>query len=256
MSKPLEWSKLLNQIKIPLGFVLILWIVEIHEEWSGARLGQYGIYPRDLSGMLGILTAPFIHNDWEHLFRNSAPLLVLGSVMSVFYSRVANISYMLIYLLSGLGVWLFARPSFHIGASGVVYGLISWVLWTGIFRRNMKSIVLALITIVLYGGYEQGLLPNQEGISHEAHISGAIIGIVTAFAFKNYIEPDEKERDPWADEDKSTRPWLAADTFEKTKAQRRYEAWLAQQRALEEQRRLAELRRIEAQRKLDNDEYN
>lgn len=268
MGKRTDWFKLLNQIKIPLGFVLLIWGIEIYEEVSGSWLGRYGIYPRDGGGLLGIITAPLIHNDWEHLFSNSAPLLVLGSVMAIFYKRVANISFLLIYLLSGFGVWLFARPSYHIGASGVVYGLISWVLWTGIFRRNIKSVVLALITVVLYAGYEQGLLPNEEGISFESHLSGAIVGIICAFAFKNHKEKDEKERDPWANEDKSTQAWLAPDTFEKTKAQRRYEAWLAQQKALEEQRireemrrqeelrRQEEIRRIAEQRNTDNNEYN
>ena len=241
MASKTSWLQLLNKIKIPLGFVLLIWLVEIYEESTGSYLGHYGIFPRELSGLIGIITAPLLHNDWEHLFSNSAPLLVLGSVMILFYRRVAVISFVIIYILSGFSVWLFARDAYHIGASGVVYGLISWVLWTGIFRRNMKSIILALITVVLYAGYEQGLLPNDDGVSWESHLSGMIVGIVTALLFRNVIEEDEVKHNPWANERPSDTPFLPNDIFSKTKTQRLQEAIEREEKRLVE---IAEIQRL------------
>lgn len=241
MAKKSGWIELLSTIKIPLLFVLFIWSIEIYEELAGVYLGHYGIYPRELGGLKGIIFSPLLHNDWEHLFSNSAPLLVIGSVMMLFYKRVAVVSFVLIYLLSGFSVWLFGRPAYHIGASGVVYGLISWMLWTGLLRRNIKSIVLALCTVVMYAGYEQGLLPNEEGVSWESHLSGALVGILTAFLFKNTIEVDEIKSDPWADEDNSKVLYLQRDVFEKTKVQRIQEAIEAEEQRLKD---LAEIQRL------------
>ena len=241
MAKKSGWIDLLDKIKIPLLFVLFIWGVEIYEEVAGVYLGRYGIYPREMGGLKGILFSPLLHNDWEHLFSNSAPLLVIGSVMMLFYKRVAVVSFVIIYLLSGFSVWLFGRPAYHIGASGVVYGLISWMLWTGLLRRNIKSIVLALCTVVMYAGYEQGLLPNEEGVSWESHLSGAIVGVFTAFLFKNTIEVDEVKANPWADEDNTKVLFLPRDIFDKTKAQRIQEEIEAEEQRL---RDLAEIRRL------------
>lgn len=244
MAKKTEWLQLFNKIKIPLGFVALIWMVECYEEFANVYLAHYGVYPREISGLIGIIAAPLLHNDWEHLFSNSAPLLVLGSVMMLFYQRVAVMSFIIIYLGSGFLVWMFARPNYHIGASGVVYGLIAWVLWTGIFRRNTKSIILALITVVLYAGYEQGLLPNEEGVSWESHVSGLLMGIATAFLFRNVIEGDEVRNNPWADEKSNEILLLRPDTFEKTKQERIQEAMAAEeQRSID----IAEWQRLKEQ---------
>ena len=184
---------------------------------------MYGVYPRTLGGLRGIFLSPFIHGSLHHLFSNSIPLFVLLFMTLFFYRRVAFSSIMLIYILTGLGVWAFARPYvYHIGASGVVYGLVSFVFWTGIFRRNLKSVVLALIVTTLYSGYFLGVLPNQEGISWESHLIGGIVGILVAFLFKNSIEIDENKRDPWANEE-NPEYFLPRDAFEKTLEERRRE---------------------------------
>jgi len=93
---------------------------------------------------------------------------------------VGMTSFFMIYIITGFSVWLFGRSVYHIGASGVVYGLISFIFWSGVFRRNLKSIVLALIVIILYSGYLGGIVPNKEGISWESHLLGGIVGIVVA----------------------------------------------------------------------------
>jgi hypothetical protein len=146
--------------------------------------------------------------------------------MIFFYRKVALPSYIVIQLFTGFAVWIFARPSYHIGASGVVYGLVSFVFWSGVFRRNIKSIVLALIIVVMYSGYFYGILPNKEGVSWESHLFGGIVGIFTAFLFKNIQEEDEKEVVySWElEEEEEGGYFLPRDIFEKTKEERRIEA--------------------------------
>jgi membrane associated rhomboid family serine protease len=217
-------NNFLGALRIPLYIILLLWVIHLFSLTTGIRFGSYGVYPRTMVGLRGIFISPFIHGSLHHLFSNSIPLLVLMFVILFFYKRVAFSSIMLIYFLTGLGVWAFGRSHvFHIGASGVVYGLVAFVFWTGIFRRNLKSVVLALMVTVLYSSYFLGVLPNQEGISWEIHLIGGIVGILVAFLFKNSIEMDEKKRDPWADEDESTEYFLPRDVFEKTKEERRRE---------------------------------
>lgn len=181
---------------------------------------DWGIFPREWDGIFGIIAAPYIHSDFQHLASNSVPLVVLTTIMMFFYSRVAIPSYFIIQFLTGFAVWLFARPSYHIGASGIVYGLVAFVFWSGVFRRNMRSIVLALIVVILYSGYFHGIVPNKEGVSWESHLFGGLVGIFTAFLFKDIKETGDEVHDPWADEEEPSRYFLPRDTFEKTKWQR------------------------------------
>ena len=210
--------------------MLLIWAVKIYERIFNSDLSDWGIFPREWDGIIGIITAPYIHSGYDHLASNSVPLVVLTSMMMFFYSRVAIPSYVVIQLLTGLAVWLFARPSYHIGASGVVYGLVAFVFWSGIFRRNLRSIVLALIVVILYSGYFYGIVPNKEGVSWESHLFGGMVGIFTAFLFKDITEKADKKIDPWADEEESSRYFLARDTFEKTKWEREQERMLSERR--------------------------
>jgi len=187
-------------------------------------MAHWGIFPREWDGLIGIVSAPFIHGSWQHLISNSVPLFVTTTIIYFFYKRVALPSYFLIYLLSGAAVWIFGRSVYHIGASGVVYGLISFIFGSGVFRRNIKSIILALIVTVLYSGYLQGVLPLKEGISWESHLLGGIVGLLVAWLMKGIIEKDEATTDPWADESTTKKRYLSPDTFEKTKAERMQES--------------------------------
>ena len=217
-----ELKTFLKAVRFPIIFVLIMWIVHFYRIATDTELFTYGIFPRTISGAKGILFTPFIHSDFGHLASNTFPMLVLGFIIFSFYRRVAVISFLLIFFLTGFSVWLFANSrAYHVGASGVVYGLLSFVFWNGIFRQNMKAIVLALVVLVLYSGYFYGILPDQEGVSWESHLFGGIVGIIISFVFKSVIEEDEKEKDdPWANEDQSTRYFFRRDIFDKTKAQR------------------------------------
>lgn len=214
-----------SSVKFAFGLVLLFWIVHFISLIPGISFITYGIYPRHPDGLAGIFLAPFIHGDFHHLISNSTPMLVLTTTIFFFYRRIAFKSFITIYLLTGLAVWLFARRSYHIGASGVVYGLVSFVFWSGIFRKNLKSIVLALIVTVLYSGYFYGILPNQEGISWESHLFGGIIGIFAAYWFRSDIEDDERPKQySWDKEPENKSFFLDRNTFTQTKAERRQQA--------------------------------
>lgn len=212
-----------SKLKFPISLVVIIWAVETYESLTNIELSKYGIFPREWDGFLGIITAPYLHSDFEHLMSNTVPLFVLTTIMVFFYKRVAIPSYIIIQILTGFSVWLFARQSYHIGASGVVYGLVAFVFWSGVFRRNIRSIILALIVVILYSGYFHGIVPNKDGVSWESHLFGGLVGIFTAFLFKDLKEPEDVIRDPWEDEEEPSTPFLPQDTFEKTRIQRQHE---------------------------------
>ncbi len=186
-------QRVVSAARFPLYFVVLIWLIHIFGYLTGMSLHVWGIFPRTADGLTGIVTAPLIHGDFLHLFSNSLPFLILTFILFFFYRKIAVPGFVLIYLLTGLSVWIFARPSFHIGASGVVYGLVSFVFWSGIFRRNVKSIVLALVVTVLYSGYFLGIVPGEEGISWESHLLGALVGIFVAFLFRGRLELEELE---------------------------------------------------------------
>ncbi|MBP6680470.1 MAG: rhomboid family intramembrane serine protease [Saprospiraceae bacterium] len=184
-------------------------------------LRRLGVFPREVDGLPGILTGPLIHGSWEHLFSNSVSFIMLGAVLFWFYPRIALRSIIWLYLLSGFGIWISGQPfSYHIGASGIVYGMVSLVFWSGVFRRNVKSIVLALIILVMYAGFFEGIVPGKEGISWEGHLSGAIAGILLAFVYRRDVEEDEVV--PEVEEEVEERHYyLPRDTFDMTMAERR-----------------------------------
>lgn len=232
-----EVHSFLDSARFPISIILIMWVVHFVKIATDTDITHWGIFPRTISGAKGIIFSPFIHGDFSHLISNTIPMFVLGLIVFLFYRKVAVVSFILIYLLTGFSVWfLSSSMAFHIGASGVVYGLLSFVFWSGIFRRNMKAIVLALVVLVLYSGYFFGVLPDQEGVSWESHLFGAIIGIIIAFVFKSAVEEDELEQEsPFAHEALEAKEFFfPRDIFEKTRAQRLEEQRLAE----EEKRRL------------------
>jgi len=216
-----------DSVRFPLFFVTLIWAVHLYQVSAGFDPGEYGIMSRRLWGLRGVFTGPLVHGSWEHLISNSIPLVVLSVISLYFYRKVAMRAFWMIYLLTGLSVWLFARPVSHIGASGVVYGLVSFLFWNGVFRRSLRSIILAAIVMLVYSGMFAGVLPEQEGISWESHLLGSLVGIFASFWFKTELEDDELEvrRDPFADERGAEKqPFLPSGIFDKTKAQRQAEA--------------------------------
>lgn len=226
---------LLDSLKFPALAVGIIWLVHLWQITDGFDPGVYGIMSRRAWGLRGIVTAPLVHGSWKHLISNTLPLFVLSFIALYFYRKVAMRAFWLIYFLTGAAVWLFARPVSHIGASGIIYGLVAFMFWNGVFRRSLRSIMLAGIVILLYSGMFLGILPDQEGISWESHLIGSLAGIFAAFIFKEELEDEEAREihrhpldDDW-NEEKTL--FLPQDIFEKTKAQR-----AAEQAEIEAQR--------------------
>ncbi len=217
-------KKVINSVRYPIYFILLIWGIHLFQFLTPFDFSYLGTYPRTSFGLRGVVFSPLLHSDFSHLINNSIPFFALSSLIFFFFPRVAWKSILMIYVLTGLAVWGFGRSVFHIGASGVVYGLVAFVCWTGIFRRNIKSIVLSLIVGFYYSGMFLGILPNQEGISWESHLLGGLVGIFVAYWFRYQIETDEKpERYSWEDEPQETSFFLKRDTFDKTKEERRRE---------------------------------
>ncbi len=175
--------------------VLSLWLAMLLNVWSGGLLYFFGIRPRIPEGIPGIFLAPFIHGSFLHLFSNSVPLFVLISGLIYLYRRIWVWVLSGVLTLGGLGVWLFARSSNHIGVSGVVYGLAVFIFASGLIRKNIRSMALSLLVVFLYGGLVRGLFPVDAGVSYEAHLSGALGGLFFALVFRKVEIEDEKEED-------------------------------------------------------------
>jgi membrane associated rhomboid family serine protease len=193
-----ERKKNISKLLIPLLFPAVLWIVHLLSLLLNEDLSKLGLLPRNLIGLLGILTSPLIHADFSHLISNTIPLIVLGWIIFYFYPKVSYILFLFIYFITGLLVWIFARQVFHIGASGIVYGFVSFLFFSGIFRRDNTSIALALVITFLYGGLVWGMIPGWKGISWESHLFGAITGLIAAYLFRKN-DPPKKKYD-WEDE--------------------------------------------------------
>lgn len=216
-----DWRKFNKILKFPLILLGIMWCLKSIEFFSGSKFTRFGIYPREWDGLIGVLTGPFVHGDWGHLISNSFPLLLILLITRYFFERVSNEVIFLSWLVTGILVWLMARPSYHIGASGVLYSLTGFVLWSGLFKRNSITLVLSLLILAINGGYFAGF-EKTEGVSWESHMIGAVVGLVLAFVFKGVKQPTDPEaisRTP-----STTSPYFPSDIFEKTKYQRWLEA--------------------------------
>ncbi len=164
-------------------FVFLMWLVYSVESFLGINLSHYGIFPRTAQGLVGIFTAPLIHGNSVHIISNTIPLMFLGWTLFFFYENIAKQVFLICYFLTNILVWVFARPSLHIGASGIVYGIAFFLIFYGIFKKDFKSLAISAIIIFFYGGLVYGLFPNQPGISWESHLIGAIVGGYAAMNF-------------------------------------------------------------------------
>lgn len=169
---------------IPLLFVFVIWFVYWIEIKYGFNFNKLGVYPRTLNGLKGIVISPFIHSDTSHLFNNSIPFLVLSASLFYFYRKVAFKILLLGGFFTGLLTWVIARNSFHIGASGIVYLLFSFIFFSGIIKKHYRLVAMSLIIIFLYGSMVWYMLPIKYGMSWEGHLSGFFIGLVFAFIYR------------------------------------------------------------------------
>lgn len=199
-------KKFLLSMIIPGIFVILMWLVKIVEVLFGLDFSNHGIYPLTKSGLWGILFSPFIHADFGHLFNNTLPLFFLSIALFYFYSEVAFRVFFSTYFLTGLLVWLGGRASWHIGASGLIYGLASFLFFSGIIRKHFRLIALSLLIVFLYGSMVWGIFPGvyKQNISWESHMLGFISGAILAVWYKNegpqrpvyeWMEKDDPEDD-------------------------------------------------------------
>lgn len=178
-----------------------IWLVMLLEMSAGIDLSFLGVFPRRFSGLLGVLTAPFVHQDVRHAFANSVPMFVLGFLLYNAYRKVALKTVLFIWIFSGLGIWLFGRPAYHIGASGVVFGINFFIFFSGLFRMDMRSLALSLLVAFAYGSMVWGIFPMDMKVSYEAHALGALGGVIMAWIYRNV---DRAPEPVWEEEEEST----------------------------------------------------
>ncbi len=172
----------LKIFRLPFIAVFVIWFIFWLEEKSGLNFARFGIYPRDITSLFGILFSPFIHGDLEHLYNNSVPLFVLLLMMQFFYKKQTLWVVFFSIVFSGLFTWLIGRPSYHIGASGLIYALVSFIFLKGIIARNYRLSALSFVVVFLYGGMIWYIFPDmKEGMSWEGHLGGFLSGVILAF---------------------------------------------------------------------------
>lgn len=208
LSREEENQLLYTSIFIPIVFVALMWLVKIFEALTHINLATWGVYPLTLKGLRGILFSPLIHGDWNHLISNTVPFIILGFLMLFTYRKVAFKAFVFIYFASGFLLWLTGRPSYHIGASNLVYGFAFFLFFSGIFRKDIQSIALSLFVVFLYGGIVWGLLPIDWHISWEGHLMGGVAGAFIAFIYRKVDLPpktdlgdDDDDDDDFTEED-------------------------------------------------------
>jgi membrane associated rhomboid family serine protease len=183
---------------VPVVFLIILWMIKISETLLGIHLYQLGVLPRNLIGLKGILTSPLIHADFKHLIANSTSFLVLSTALFFFYRKVALPIFILNYFMSGILLWLGGREVWHIGASGIIYGMAAFLLFSGIFRHDIRLLTISLIVTFLYGSFIWGLFPIEPKISWDGHLMGAVSGTILSLIYYKQgppTNPFEEETD-------------------------------------------------------------
>lgn len=211
-----ENKRILYAFFVPALFVLVLWLIMLLEWGIDIDWFRLGIYPRKIEGLLGIITEPLIHSDVKHLFSNSFPLLVLGWCLFYFYKDLGYIVFPLIWIISGIITWSIGRESWHIGASGLVYGLSFFLFVSGILRKYIPLMAISILVVFLYGSIVWNMSPISElvdaGISWEGHLSGAISGTVLAVIFRR--SGPQKPADPFENEEDDEQDELMVDFSE------------------------------------------
>ena len=195
-------------IGYPILFVLLIWIVFWAELRFGLDLKIYGIYPRQFGGLIGVFTSVFIHGSFSHLCNNSIPLFILSVCLFYFYKPVAWKVIFFGVIISGIITWILGKPAYHIGAIGLIYVLMSFLLFKGLISKHYRLIALSFTVIFLYGGMIWYIFPVKAKMSWEGHFSGFVVGILFSLIFKSSIARPLKYAWEEADFDASEDPFL------------------------------------------------
>lgn len=196
-------KQLLRVSFFPLCFLAIAWIVFFLDSQLHLNLTNLGTSPRTLKGLIGILFSPFLHSDLEHISGNSIPLLVLGMLTFYFYKPIAWGSFLWIYFMAGIWLWVGGRNNdegsiYHIGASGLIYGAATFLFFSGVFRKHRPLMVISALVAFLYGSMMYGIFPLQPHVSWEAHLFGAISGVFVAYNYRK--EGPQRQEIIWEDD--------------------------------------------------------
>lgn len=178
-----------DALKLVLVMIAVMWIAEVVDIVAGHRLDQYGIHPRDVDGLPEIVSAPFLHVGFGHLISNTVPFALMGAAIALGgLARVAIVT-IIVAVVSGLGTWLIAPPNtVHLGASGLVFGYAAYLVSRGLLSKRFTELAVGAVVVAVWGfGLLQGLLP-QERISWQAHLFGAVGGVLAAFALARRAE--------------------------------------------------------------------
>jgi membrane associated rhomboid family serine protease len=201
-------------------FLGVIWTIYYAGWLFGEDYSSLGIYPLNIKGLLGIITSPLIHGSFEHIAGNSIPFLVLGTGLFYFYPKVAYRVFILIYVMTGLWVWFGGRPAYHIGASGIIYGMAFFLSVSGFMKKDIRLMAISLLVVFLYGSMIWGVFPFDPKISWESHLLGAIAGIILSIYYRNEGPPvvkpswysDEEEEDSLPDAETGQLPWTITST--------------------------------------------
>ncbi|BCI54435.1 rhomboid family intramembrane serine protease [Mycolicibacterium litorale] len=187
-----------------VSFVVLLYVVELFDSLTGHRLDENGIRPLETDGLVGIVFAPLLHADWQHLIANTGPALVLGFLMTLAGLSRFIYATAIVWILGGLGTWLIGNvgahcpyvgvqcETNHIGASGLIFGWLTFLLVFGFFTRKVWEIVVGVIVLFVYGGILLGVLPGTFGVSWQGHLCGAVAGVIAAYILSS---PERKARE-------------------------------------------------------------
>lgn len=188
-----EKRRFYHSLVFPVFFLLVIWTIKITEASLDISLAHLGLFPLKAGGLQGIFFSPLIHADFKHLFDNSIPLFFLSLAIFYFYRPVAYRVFFLIWFISGVIIWFLARPAYHIGASGLVYGFASFLFLSGIIRKNINLLAISLLVVFLYGGLIWGIFPYDFRVSWESHLIGGITGLGIALYYRRYGPPPSRK---------------------------------------------------------------
>ena len=179
-------------------FIGLLSLIKYYEVSQQVSFSTYGVFPRSLDEITGILTFPLIHKDYDHLFSNAVPLFVLMGMLNYFYKDMAGKVFFYLWLIGGAWLWIGGRPSFHIGASGLVYGLASFIFFSGIWRKWRSMLAVSMIVVFLYGSMIWGIFPWFKETSWEGHLFGGLAGLLLSWLYRK--EGPQRPKFVWEDE--------------------------------------------------------